>query len=148
MVQTFVVALQLGSVSGMLKAIMSRPGLLLASMIACRSVPVPAPGAGSTPPLSPVLVTVKVVEACDLLPLQIPASEIAATANAANATTNPALIWAARFAAALRRSAVLKRNVTCFIVPPHVLRCLVGDGDLLSKVAGQMSPTPAAVSAK
>ncbi len=33
----------------------------LESMIACRRVPVPAPTAGSTPPLSPVLVTVKMV---------------------------------------------------------------------------------------
>src|SRR5262245_32627447 len=90
MVQTFVVALQFGSVSGILNAIVSRPGLLLPSTIACRSVPVPAPGAGSTPPLSPVLVTVKVVEAWVMPLLDIPTNDKAAAANTARVTTNPA----------------------------------------------------------
>src|SRR5689334_16942141 len=36
------------------------PPAALASTIACRNVPVPAPGAGSTPPLSPLLLTTNV----------------------------------------------------------------------------------------
>ena len=50
----------------MLKVIVSGPAVALASTIAWRKVPVPAFGAGFTPPLSPVLVTAKVT-ACDVV---------------------------------------------------------------------------------
>src|SRR5215510_9145647 len=51
------------------KLMVSAPAIALASTIACRSVPVPAPGAGLMPPLSPVFVTVNVAALARLVPV-------------------------------------------------------------------------------